>query len=121
MGKRSNLEHRLEIERHIGNAIVKEALDAGYAISINNGEDETEPMRDATAITKALRLTDDERLYLWETGATHAFAWVYLVYGNDGWDVVNDYTTNIEQMMKGISQLADRLETNERKRRAKEA
>jgi len=36
--------------------------------------------------------------------------WVYFVYGNDGWDVVSDYTTNLEAVLKGSGELAERLE-----------
>ena len=33
-----------------------------------------------------------------------------LIYGNDGWDVVNDYTTNLEPLLAGATAEADRLE-----------
>jgi hypothetical protein len=36
-----------------------------------------------------------------------AHGWVRFVYGNDGWDVVSDYTTNLEPHMKNADKLAD--------------
>ena len=31
-----------------------------------------------------------------------------VVYGNDGWDVVNDYTVNLESVMKRANLIADK-------------
>ncbi len=36
--------------------------------------------------------------------------WVRFIYGNDGWDVISDYTTNLEPVMKLVQPLIDRLE-----------
>lgn len=34
--------------------------------------------------------------------------WVYVVMGNDGWDVISDYTTNLEPLMSGANRLAEK-------------
>jgi hypothetical protein len=66
----------------------------------NGGEDEDDwtvaPTRDRAEIVKALRQTDEEHIYAFMPNSKKAFGWVYLVYGNCGYDTVNDYTTNLE-------------------------
>ena len=39
----------------------------------------------------------------WEQG------WVYLVYGNDGWDVLADYTVNLGPSMQPANELSDQI------------
>lgn len=36
--------------------------------------------------------------------------WVRMIYGNDGWDVMADYTTNLEDVLTDANKLADKLE-----------
>lgn len=42
---------------------------------------------------KDITIVRYERLYVFKPGEKKPFAWVYFVYGNDGWDVISDYTT----------------------------
>lgn len=88
---------RQELERKIVKAAITSLLDAGFTIEVDNGGDEPElaASTSKSAILKACFLTDDERLYVSKNGK--AFGWVLLVYGNDGWDVISDYTVNLEQ------------------------
>jgi hypothetical protein len=52
--------------------------------------------------------TDDEVLFLYNNiNAPAAFGWVKFIYGNTGPDVINDYTTNLEPLMKKPQALAD--------------
>jgi hypothetical protein len=39
-----------------------------------------------------------------------SFGWVRFIYGNDGWDVINDYTTNLEPVIAGVNALAEKME-----------
>jgi len=64
---------------------------------------------------RAIMTTDDDMLLFNASTASGApedkmVGWVRLIYGNDGWDVVNDYTTNLETLMAGATALADKLE-----------
>jgi len=36
--------------------------------------------------------------------------WILLVFGNSGWDCVSDYTVNLEEFLRPVHELADRLE-----------
>jgi hypothetical protein len=38
---------------------------------------------------------------------TKEFGWVRFIYGNGGWDVINDYTTNLEPWMTNVDAIAD--------------
>jgi len=50
---------------------------------------------------------DEERLYLRKDGHT---AWVFLVYGNEGWTVICDYNISLEALLEPINALAESLE-----------
>jgi len=113
---------RRAIERRIIRQVCKSALAAGYAVSVDCGEGlEIRRSRSLGKIMAAIMATDEDRLLfhkptddlaeLRHDGAyqVRPFAWAYLVYGNDGWDVVSDYTTNIEDMMRPANELAERL------------
>ena len=96
-----SVKMRQEVERKIATAAVKALLKAGYAISIDNGGDEYELAHSTSekAIVKNMFQTDDEHLYveLANCKKNGAIGWVYFVYGNDGWDVISDYTVNLEK------------------------
>jgi hypothetical protein len=105
-----NVKLRQTIERQIARRIVRDALAAGYSVDVHDGEEITlKRSRSLKAIMGALMTTDDDRL-LFNREGENPFGWVYLVYGNDGWDVVNDYSTNIESLMTGAQELSDKLE-----------
>ena len=91
--------HKNEIERQIIVLLVEDILAAGYAISVNNGEETTlkRSVKPAT-IFKNMNTTDIEYLMLHSprdgAGNRTEAGWVLLRYGN-GCDVISDYTTNI--------------------------
>jgi hypothetical protein len=109
-----SVKMRQEIERKIATAIIESALAAGFSLGVNNGEEITlDNSTDKVKILAALFTTDDDYLLvrrrtgLQPAGAFTAFGWVRLIYGNDGHDVVNDYTTNLESIMTEANKLAD--------------
>lgn len=107
----TSTHERCRIEREIATKIVDDALAAGYSISVDNGGDEYEikESTDKNAILAVMFATDEERVILSKDGKHHS-GWVYLVYGNDGWDVVCDYSTNIKDVLAGADVLADKYE-----------
>ena len=100
---------RQKMERQIVTKIVDDALAAGYELSVDNGGDcdMVCGATDRLAILDALFQTDEERLVL--SKYKKHIGSVFLVYGNDGWDVVCDYHLSIEDVMKGANELADKL------------
>ena len=105
-----NIKTRQMIEKWIAQKFIRVALAAGYAISLDNGGDEFEfeHSTDFKFITGEMHATDQERLHLSQDGKH--IGWVFFVYGNDGWDVICDYTVSLEHLMPEVSQLSARLE-----------
>lgn len=98
-----------EAERQIARKIIEDALAAGYTIDVFDGEDF--PLKDSTdveLILGAMFSTDSDKLYLCKDGKS--VGWVYLVYGEYGWDVICDHTMNIEPVLAGALKLSDELE-----------
>jgi hypothetical protein len=93
---------------------------AGYRVRVDDGE-AVSPVIDcpnpghllsaANSAAQALNLmmtTDMDRL--WVTGHGKKGGWILFVYGNGGWDVISDYTTNLDAVLKPVLDYADTLE-----------
>jgi hypothetical protein len=103
---------RIAIEQHIVRKVVKSLLTAGYWLQTDMNDDPrpNKPTRDLVEILNEMREVDDEFLGAFENSTDeHPFAWVRFVYGNDGYDVVSDYTVNIEKIMAPINDYTDKL------------
>lgn len=106
----NKIKARQRVERTIARRVVKDAIAAGYEMTINNGGDgnEIEWTSNFKDIVKAMFATDEESLFLRKNGR---MGWVRFIYGNDGWDVVNNYTYNIKEVMEGANKLAEKYES----------
>jgi hypothetical protein len=102
------LETRIMIEKRIARRVVRDLLAAGYELTVDNGGDEAEIpwSRDFKTVVGAMFATDEETLVARKEGGR---SFVYFVYGNDGWDVVNDYGVSLEPVMAPINAYADTL------------
>lgn len=122
----ASLAARLGMERVIRERVVADLIAAGYALNVDNGDNNGEdyelpaPSKDPAAVLAAMNQTDDERLYVWTDAPAEnpeddhkPMGWVLFVYGNDGYDVVSDYTTNLETALKGSNDLADAIDAGE--------
>ena len=92
-----SVKMRQIVEREITTAVVDALLAAGFSLSIDNGDEITAHSKSRKNILNSMYLTDEEHLYAVKEGKTTA--WVYFVYGNDGWDVISDYTVNLESLI----------------------
>lgn len=100
---------RIHVERQIARRVVLDAIAAGYALNIDNGGEGVElptPSIKVKEVLGAMFAADDDRLMFYKGGKY--VGWVLFIYGNDGYDVVSDYTVNLESVMKGASALADK-------------
>jgi hypothetical protein len=111
------LARRIAAERRIARRLVRDALAAGYTISVDNGEGEEGPFKTETKTLDAMFATDEEHLFFFDAAGSK-IGWVFFVYGNDGWDVISDYTTNLESLMPGANEVADAFERSESRRAA---
>lgn len=111
---------RQEIERRIVSRFVSDALAAGHrlAVSLERGFDTEEMLlgsRSKADVMRAVFEGDDAHIFVQpaegnvvQDGQVVSDGWVYVVLGNDGWDVISDYTTNLETLMQGANKLADK-------------
>lgn len=104
-----NVEARQRIERRIAKAAVKSLIDAGFTVSVFDGEETvlTDSI-DAKAIEAAMFSTDEDQLRV-KRATDGLRGSVLFVYGNDGFDVIADNTVNIEEVLKPATELADKI------------
>lgn len=106
-----SVKMRQRVERMIARRVILDGKRAGYQFNVHNGGDGYElpsPTDDVKLLLKTMFATDDEYLHFFKDGKL--FGWVYFVYGNGGWDVVSDYTTNLVTVMVGANKLASQYQ-----------
>lgn len=109
---------RQRIEREIVGKIIDDALAAGYRVSVSleRGYDLDEMLHASTDKEKIMDEAfagDECHLFIHDAtgetvidGAIISRGWIYLVFGNDGWDVISDYSVRLEEFLKGAETLA---------------
>lgn len=103
-----NIEQRIAIEKRIVKKVVEDALAAGYDVSVHNGGDDYEYTgTDKKRILEELFACDEEWLCLHKNGKY--VGQVYFIYGNDGYDVICDYSVSLNDVLKGANELANKL------------
>lgn len=113
-----------EMEKQIVRAFVEDTIAAGYrvAVSLERGYDVEDMLlgsTDADEIMNEALAGDDAHLFVQPAdgptvGADEdvvSLGWVYIVLGNNGWDVISDYTLTdvIEKLLARADDLAQRL------------
>jgi hypothetical protein len=95
--------HRAIIELDVVNALVQAAKDAGYRLGVEGYDDET--------IGEDIRtlLFDLDEVFVLVFSGRKAIGWVRLAFGN-GWDMVSDYTTNLEDFLAPVNAVAESWE-----------
>lgn len=110
-----NVQERQRIERRIAAAAAKGLIAAGYKVAVHDGEEiallKTDDVR---AIIGAMFSTDEDRFIVYHRPTIadaqwERIGWVRFIYGN-GWDVIADYTTSLEEALQAATELADELE-----------
>lgn len=99
---------RMGIEQQIIRRAVTDILGKGYKISLYDGGDFTvKRSTDLNLILNATQTTDRDMLKVYEGDSL--IGTIILIYGNDGHDVIADYSLSLEEVLKGASLLADEL------------
>jgi hypothetical protein len=107
---------RLETEEKIVKKLIKRALDSEYYITVNDGEEDVViKSRDYPKIIDAVFSTDEDYLSFYKAAdADDRVGIVYLVYGNDGFDVISDYASSdldaFEVWMTPVNEYADKFD-----------
>lgn len=106
-----SVKMRQEVEKKILRSAAEAVIAAGFSIIVNDGEkDATERLADVDAVMAAVCSTDEDYFVVCKRTkrvANSQFGWIRFIYGNDGWDVINDYTTNLEDILKPTIALAE--------------
>jgi hypothetical protein len=102
---------RRRIQRRITLRIVSDALAAGYSISIKADGDVLESCStDRVAIMSAASRYWPDCLLIHSTDDELEPGWVEFDYENEPWDVINDFSCNIEDVVRGAKAAARTLE-----------
>ena len=103
-----SVKRRIAVEQKIARFTVKHLIDAGFTLSVFDGEEVTiKRSTDPVAICNAMNTTDEDYLYVHRADEKERFGWLYFVYGNDGYDVISDYTTNLDPQMEAINKYSE--------------
>lgn len=115
-GATAAIRARQKIEQTIAIKVVDCALAAGYPIGVANGGDEEEVRSaDRAKILATMFETDSETLYFYHLNykqGSRPVGFVHLVYGNDGWDVISDYSCKLEELLKPAIELSISLDNS---------
>ena len=103
------LRARIATERRIVKRVVRDALAGGFALIVNDGAEEFPPSQNAKELFDRLMNTDEDYLIFTNPETGTRFGWVRFIYGNDGWDVINDYTVNLEKVLAKTLELTVKL------------
>src|SRR4030095_6813035 len=103
-----NIKLRQELERRIARRAILHLLAAGYSVTVYDGEERTVNASTKTIeVLKAMMTTDEDYLIAIDAEGKER-GWIRFVYGNDGWDVINDYTVNLEPALTRTNALIER-------------
>jgi hypothetical protein len=106
------LKRRQQVERAIVRAAVVAAIARGWKLeSVDNGtDDDFIPVKSVAGVMREAFVADDAVVRF--TAGSHS-AWFLFVYGNSGWDVISDYTTNLDDAVYDIEPLVARYEAED--------
>jgi len=105
------IETRIAIEEKIVKKTIEVLLAAGYTITVDDGVEKVlQKSKDADDIFNAMMSTDEDQLHVYSKYTKLRVGWIFFVYGNDGYDVICDHTTNLSEVLEPVDQLASELE-----------
>ena len=104
----SSVRFRHLIEIAIGQAVLADLWKAGFSVICDDGEERhaLDPANVPQALDTIFAV-DECRLHARHPDGTRG--WVFLVMGNDGWDLVCDHTLNLDEALTSSSEYADKL------------
>jgi hypothetical protein len=100
-----DISKRISIEKRIVKSAVSELEAAGFVVMVDYGDDDLEPATDEN-----LQACDEEVLVAFKDGKRAGVVW--LIYGNDGYDVIADNSGSLDKHLVETTKLAEQLEEN---------
>lgn len=103
------VEQRIKIEKAIAKLVISAMLKAQYKMRVFDGEEYVTEKTDSKAdLLKAMFATDEETLTVYDNGK--CIGQIQFVYGNDGYDVISDYSTSLEADLKPVFARIEKME-----------
>ncbi|APH74134.1 hypothetical protein [Aquibium oceanicum] len=91
----TDVRFRIQMEEAMADALVAACLARGYCLSVNDGgEWVVKRSTDKAQIMAALFSTDEDLIMVRRVDDVTKIGWFQLIYGNDGYDVISDYSAN---------------------------
>lgn len=102
---------RIACEKKIAEFCIKALIKAGYSMKVFDGEEVvTGKLKAPIKTLNAMFSTDEDILMVFKDDEPEQFGFVSFIYGNDGFDVIHDYSTNLEPVMKSVCEYAETFE-----------
>jgi len=107
---------RIKTEGRIAAALIDALLARGAVLNLNddshgNGDWTVENCTDKATVIQAMFTTDGDLIEAFAPNG-EGLGWFMFIYGNDGWDVISDYSANdfCESIWKELAPVVDRAE-----------
>lgn len=98
-----NVKLRQDLERRIIDEACKALIGRNWVIRVHDGEEFcTKRTTDPVVIQKAIMSTDEDYLFIYAAGEKERQGFIHCVYGNDGWDVLSDYSDFLSPLIDPI-------------------
>jgi hypothetical protein len=98
---------RIECEREIVRATIEAAIARGFKLAhVDDGD--IVPTPDVDAAVEAVFAVDTAHVFFGDQES--GYSWLFFVLGNSGWDVLSDYTTDLDNAVKDTDALVSRWE-----------
>jgi hypothetical protein len=100
---------RIKVEGRIARSLVNELLAQGFTLSVYDGEDYAiQNSNSASAVIAAMASTDFDHV-IGRNAETAVSCLAVFIYGNDGWDVIADSSSNLDELTPKTQSLIDKL------------
>lgn len=96
-----------KMEESIVKTALADLLSAGFTLTVDDGAGEQEVPQSVDALYEALSAVDDSTLWVYRDKRN--VGCVYLVFGNDGYDVIADNTVWLEPYLAGATALSEKF------------
>lgn len=109
--KPKDLQRRIKLEQRIVKSLISELLTQGFALSVYDGEEHHAITTNRQDVINAIMETDEDVLHVYESTnplAKH-LGFILLVYGNDGWDVMSDWTVALDAYIPKTLALVEKV------------
>lgn len=106
------IRQRIIMERAVIRRAVADLIAAGCWLRVFYGAGEgfgCNRTDNVDIVMEAVGACDEEHLYVYNNSSDARRGAIFLVYGNDGWDVMADYSTRLERDLKGANEFAEQI------------